>query len=103
MKEVRKKRIFNVDNTAIIINKVTEKGMKEVRKKRIFNVDNTGIEMFWHPNGDGLAVRVSHYESLKKFKREEENKTMYHDLELVLLNARQSPVVNVALDGAEAG
>lgn len=88
---------------SIIVNKVTESGLVQIRKKRIFNVDNTGIEMYWHPDGDALAVKVSHYENIKKFKRNEENKQLYHDIELVMVNVKQTPVTNVSLAHAEAG
>jgi len=93
-----------IQAAAIHINRVNEKGMDPIRKKRIFKVDNTGIEMYWHPDGDFVAVKVSHYTSLKKFNRAEEvNKTLYHDIELVLLNNKSAPVTNVGLDFATAG
>jgi len=91
---------------SIIVNKVTEGGLVQIRKKRIFNVDNTGIEMYWHPDGDALAVKVSHYENIKKFKRDEVNwvnRKLYHDIELVMVNVKQNPITNLSLSLAEAG
>jgi len=93
-----------IHSAAIFINRVKDTGLEQIRKKRIFKVDNTGIEMYWHPEGDYVAVKVSHYVSLKKFNRSEEvNKTLYHDIELVVLNSKSAPVTNVGLDFATAG
>jgi len=103
-REVDKSKDHIQSAASIYINRVKETGMEQIRKKRIFKVDNTGIEMFWHPDGDFVAVKVSHYVSMKKFNRSEEvNKTLYHDIELVLMNNKSAPVTNVGLDFATAG
>ncbi|CAD7701705.1 unnamed protein product [Ostreobium quekettii] len=55
---------------------------KEIRQKNLFNVSS--IEIFWHPQGDFLAVKVDRHTKTKK--------TIYTSFELFCIRERDIPM-----------